>query len=299
MKNNSQMKILVTGANGFTGKFLCKELKKRKIKFTAVLRSGNDTSWMELNKIQYIFADLNNKKEFKEAINGYEILINLASLGFGIAPSVIKACEKCNIKRVIFISTTGIFTKLNPKSKKIRIEAENLIKESNLNWTIIRPTMIYGDIGDRNLIKLINLIYYFPVIPIFGRGKFLLQPIYVNDLAKAIVDIIQKKNTYFKIFNLSGKNAVSVKYLIKIVALALNKNIYIINFPSFLAIKILTITEIFGIKLPIKREQIERLLEDKNFSHEEAKKEFDYSPINIEDGINKEVKLFLKSKRLK
>ncbi len=299
MKNNSQMKILVTGANGFTGKFLCKELKKRKIKFTAVLRSGNDTSWMELNKIQYIFADLNNKKEFKEAINGYEILINLASLGFGIAPSVIKACEKCNIKRVIFISTTGIFTKLNPKSKKIRIEAENLIKESNLNWTIIRPTMIYGDIGDRNLIKLINLIYYFPVIPIFGRGKFLLQPIYVNDLAKAIVDIIQKKNTYFKIFNLSGKNPVSVKYLIKIVALALNKNIYIINFPSFLAIKILTITEIFGIKLPIKREQIERLLEDKNFSHEEAKKEFDYSPINIEDGINKEVKLFLKSKRLK
>ena len=166
---------------------------------------------MELNKFKYIFADLNNKKEFKEAINGYEILINLASLGFGIAPSVIKACEKCNIKRVIFISTTGIFTKLNPKSKKIRIEAENLIKESNLNWTIIRPTMIYGDIGDRNLIKLINLIYYFPVIPIFGRGKFLLQPIYVNDLEKAIVDIIQKKNTYFKIFKLSGKNAVSVK----------------------------------------------------------------------------------------
>ncbi len=298
MRNKFKEKIIVTGANGFTGRFLCEELKKRKLEFIAVLRNGNNTSWMDSKKIKYVFADLNNNKEFTKAIYGSEVLINLASLGFGLAPSIIKTCENCNIKRVIFISTTGIFTKLNPKSKKIRVNAEQLIKESNLNWTIIRPTMIYGDMGDRNLIKLIKLIYYFPVIPIFGSGKFLLQPVFVTDLVKAIVDILPKKNTYLKIYNLSGKNSVSVKHLIKIAAGALKKKIYIIKIPSLLVIKLLNITEFFGIKLPIKREQVERLLEDKNFSHKEARKDFDYCPIKIEDGIKKEVKIFLRSKSL-
>lgn len=85
-----------------------------------------------------------------------EVLINIASLCFGHAPNIVNVCEEMNVKRAIFVSTTGMFTKLNPDSKGIRLEVERLIKESNLDYTIIRPTMIYVTRTDRNMRRLVK-----------------------------------------------------------------------------------------------------------------------------------------------
>lgn len=98
-------------------------------------------------------------------------MINIASLGFGHAPNIINACQEMKIERAIFISTTGIFTKLNPDSKGIRLEAERLIKESELDYTIIRPTMIYGTPKDRNMWRLVKYLKRLPMLPILGNGS--------------------------------------------------------------------------------------------------------------------------------
>ena len=84
--------------------------------------------------------------------------------------------------RLRFLSSTSIYTSLNASSKKIRNNAENIIKKSSLIWSIIRPTMIYGTPKDRNMIKLITWIDKVPLIPIFGNGNSLQQPIYVKKL---------------------------------------------------------------------------------------------------------------------
>ena len=87
---------------------------------------------MKKNKIQFYFADLNNIRDLTKILKGNECLINIASIGFGSADKIVKSCENANIKRVIFISSTSIFTKLNSRSKNIRINAEKSIINSNL-----------------------------------------------------------------------------------------------------------------------------------------------------------------------
>ena len=144
--------IMVSGANGFTGRFVCNELKEKGKKFSVILRPGSDTSWMVSNDIPIYFADLNNVDQLSSVLNDCQCLINLASIGFGAADSIIKACKIVKTERVVFISSTSIFTYLNSNSKKTRIRAEESIKSSSLNWTIIRPTMIYGAPNDRNMI---------------------------------------------------------------------------------------------------------------------------------------------------
>ena len=57
---NKSKKVVLCGANGFTGRFLCKELLKRKISFLAIIRPGNDDTWMKQNSILYKYIDLNN-----------------------------------------------------------------------------------------------------------------------------------------------------------------------------------------------------------------------------------------------
>ena len=127
------------------------------------------------------------------------------------------------------------------------MEAEKLIVNSNLNWTILRPTMIFGSPKDRNMIKLINWIDKVPFIPIFGKGDNYQQPVYVKDLAWSIVEIIENENTFNEIFNLSGPEPLTFKEIIKIISFYLEKN-HLCFFCLIYFFKILLLIEFFGLK---------------------------------------------------
>ena len=284
--------VLVTGANGFTGRFVCLELSKRGIPFVALLRNKSQSSWMRERNFLCKYADINNFFELKEAMKGCDILLNVASLGFGSSKTIIKACKASFIKRAIFVSTTAIFTRLNAKSKKVRTKAENDIKNSNLDWTILRPTMIFGTPADRNIIKLIKYLDKMPFIPVFGNGRFLQQPVFVKDVAWSIVEVINNKKTYKSEFNISGKKAITFNNLIDQVSIGLSKSRLKIHIPLFAIIFIFKIAEFLKLSLPIKSEQINRLNENKNFSYSFAKQIFNYQPTSLKDAINYEIELY-------
>ena len=254
--NNQLNNIIVTGANGFTGRFVCKELLKRKIKFSVVLRPGKSYSWIQSLKINTLYADVNNISSLSEVFQGFDCLINIVSLGFGSADKIVESCENGGIQRAVFVSSTSIFTTLNPRSKKIRIMAEKTIKKSNLVWTIIRPTMIYGTPKDRNIIKLIKWIKNLPVLPIFGNGQSLQQPIHVKDVAKALLDVVFNERTFYKSYNISGKNFLTFNQVVDIISFKINKKVIKLFLPYKFCSKILQIIEGLKIKLPIKSEQI-------------------------------------------
>ena len=256
-KNLSKKLCLVTGANGFTGRFVCRELNKREIPFIALARPNSNTYWLEKRKYNIRFADINNQEQLIKAMKGCSNLINVASLGFGAAPVIIKACNNAGIKRAIFVSTTAVFTKLNAKSKNIRLKAEEKIKNSDLKYTIIRPTMIFGTLRDRNIIRLIKWVNRYPIIPVFQKGEALQQPVFVKDVALAIVNSLENKNS--------------------------------IN-------QILRVLKFLRIRISISEEQVERVIEDKYFSNEKAETLINYKPKLFEEVIEYQTKNFLENK---
>ena len=282
--------ILVTGAEGFTGKFVCMELLKRGIIFKASIKPNNSKKWFLDRNIEVLETDIYKKEQLIKSLKGCKGLINVTSIGFGAAPIIIKSCFKAKVKRVVFISSTSIFTSLNAKSKSIRLKAEQSIFNSNLNWTILRPTMIYGAKNDRNMIKLIKYIDKSLLIPIIGNGKSLQQPVFVRDLAWSIVESFQNQNTIHKEINISGGDSLTFNKVIDIIAEGLGKKIFKLYIPKFPIICLMKILENFlNLRLPIKSEQFERLNEDKNFSYTYAKKILNYSPLNFEEGIGIEI----------
>ena len=285
------MTVVVSGANGFTGRFVCLELLRRQQTFIALLRPGSDTSWMDANKISVRFADLNCTEQLAEQLNGCHALLNVASIGFGAAPSILEACRSVAVRRVVFVSTTAIFTQLNAGSKVVRKAAEAAIIASTLETTIIRPTMIYGTPDDRNMIRLIRWLDRWPVIPVFGNGRSLQQPVHVQDVAWAIVQALETSATINRQINISGASPLSYNELIRIAAEALGRSIHPIHIPAKLIVAALQVIERFGFTLPIKAEQVLRLNEDKAFSHAEAAEAFGYSPMAFEQGIRQEVAL--------
>ena len=144
------MKVLVTGATGFTGSYVIPQLLEHGMDVCCFVRSGSDLSFLPEGEIELVVGDLDNPESLEDALNGVDALVNLASLGFGHAEGIVAASEKSGIKRAIFVSTTAIFTQLNAPSKAGRLDAEKRITESDLDYTILRPTMIYGSSRDRN-----------------------------------------------------------------------------------------------------------------------------------------------------
>src|SRR5258707_936101 len=226
------MKVFVTGATGFTGSRVVLLLLKSGYEVRCLYRASSDRSSLAGLNIEWALGDVSDSQSLTSAMQGADALVNVASLGFGHADSIISAAKSAGIQRAVFISTTAIFTQLNAGSKKVRLAAELAIEMSGLKYTILRPTMIYGSSRDRNMWRLIRFMRYSSIIPIFGDGKYLQQPIFVDDVAQALVSCLSYDKTIGKSYNMAGKQAVMYNEIIDTIAKRMNKRVWKIHVPS-------------------------------------------------------------------
>ncbi|MBK9928200.1 MAG: NAD(P)H-binding protein [Anaerolineales bacterium] len=284
------MKVFVTGATGFTGSRVVPLLLKNGFDVRCLYRASSDRSPLDGLNVEWVLGDVSDTKSLTSAMQGTDALVNIASLGFGHADSIIRAAKEAGIKRAVFISTTAIFTQLNAPSKKVRVAAELAIETSGLKYTILRPTMIYGSPRDRNMWRLIKFMRLSPIVPIFGDGKYLQQPIYVDDVAAAILGCLKADMTIGKSYNIAGKHALTYNEVIDTIAKAMNKRVWKLHVPSKPVVGLLKFFEKIRIPFPIKAEQVLRLNENKDFSYAEASRDFGFTPLSFEEGINMECK---------
>lgn len=283
------MKILLTGSTGFTGGQVLPLLVKQDDTVRCFVREPERLPEKMRGLVEVVRGDFDDAASFRRACVGCDTLINVASLGFGHGPDVVASAHAAGIRRALFVSTTAIFTQLNAPSKVRRLEAEAAITGSSLNWTILRPTMIYGTERDRNICRLIRYLVRFPVLPIFGSGTYLQQPIHVDDLAKAIVAAVQSNCAGRHAYDLSGKEPITYNDLVRTVARLLGRRVRILHLPYRPIVGVLTLCERMGLRLPIKGEQISRLNEHKAFSHEAAARDFGFAPRTFAAGVAEEI----------
>ena len=292
--------ILLVGATGFTGKqtlrLLAEKIEKSPINIHCYTRKESVPELLSFIKKHHlptphiIEGTLEDTTAFTEALEKVDGLIYTASLGFDYAKDIVKCCETAKIKRAVFISSTAIFTQLNATSKEIRQAAEKRIVESKLAWTILRPTMIYGRKGDRNMERLVRYITKFMVLFIPGGGNNLQQPIFVDDVAGAVVDAYFCKKAHKKAYNISGADALTFKNVVSITAELLNKRTFAVPLPlkpvCFLVRGYEKLCALIHLKPKIKQEQLLRLNEDKAFEHSDAMADFDFAPITFKAGMS-------------
>jgi nucleoside-diphosphate-sugar epimerase len=284
------MKVFVTGGTGFTGSRVIPLLLKNGYQVRCLHRQDSDRTPLPEPEIEWVKGDLSDARSFASSMKGTDALVNIASLGFGHAGLIIRAAEEAGIQRAIFISTTAIYTQLNAKSKNTRLAAEQAIQASGLDYTILRPTMIYGSPRDRNMWRLIQSLRLLPFVPIFGDGTHLQQPIYVDDVARAVTSCLSSDRTIGKNYNIAGRHPISYNEVIDTVARQLQKRVWKVHIPPEPVVFFLQLAERMHVPFPIKAEQILRLNENKNFDYEAAKIDFGFAPMSFEDGIRLELK---------
>jgi uncharacterized protein YbjT (DUF2867 family) len=282
-------RVLVTGATGFTGSYVVPLLLREKYRVRCLVRTNSKTDVLPLNEVELVYGDLGNFESLAEGFQGMDMLVNIASLGFGHAPNIVRAAVTAGIRRSVFVSTTAVKTNLNVRSKSIRLAAEETIRQSGLAYTILRPTMIFGSSRDRNICRLVRYLNRWPLIPVFGTGEHLQQPVHVSDLALAIVLALKSETAIGKTYEISGEAPVTYNALIETTSRLLGRKVHKIHIPAGPVASALAMLERLHLPLPVKAEQIRRLNEDKAFSYEAAAKDLGYRPHSLADGLRREL----------
>ena len=206
MSANTINQIAISGAKGFVGKNLKKFLSRNKIKSISLSRD-------HFNKNQ--FPSLKNTSNFVHlaGIGSESIDQKFEKVNVEITKKVINLCKKNNIKKIIYLSGLGVSKNSCSSYFISKFNAEQLIKKSGLEYTIFRPSYIIGI--DDYLTKNISRQIKKKRILVPGSGKFLLQPISINDVCACINIALNSSKFSNKIIDLIGPKKISFQNLIK------------------------------------------------------------------------------------
>jgi len=289
------VKILITGANGHSGRIFLNKLEEEHSKLFdevhIVVRKNNLDEFIKNSKLNIIKhqGDLNDSEFVKEITQDKDIILHIA--GIQMSKVLFEKSVQNKVGWIIAIHTTGRYSKFKSASAEyIEIEDKLLELRDEINITILRPTMIYGSSRDKNMNKLIKFIDKFPIYPIFGNGKNLMQPVNAKDLARAYIQVIENSDiTKNQNYNLSGKYPEKYKHLINTVSKHLDKKTILIKLPIFISYFLVKFSRKVIPKFPLNEEQVLRMKEDKDFTHLKATEDFGYNPMAFEEGIKEEI----------
>ena len=268
------MTLLLVGGTGFLGSFVAARLAQRDLR--VLVRPTSDRASLPPN-VEVRVGDLAGSLP----LDGIDTLVYCASMGFGHVPPLVPQLEAAGVQRAVFLSTTAIFTRLPAASRAPRLEAERAVQASRLDWTILRPTMIYGTPRDRNISRLLRYLQRCPCVPVCADALW--QPVYVEDLADGVVAALDSPRATRRAYNLAGAAPLRFTELVRTAARALGRPAWLVRVPMRLAVAAARLTRV------VSPEQVWRLAEDKAFDYADAARDFGYAPRTFDDGVRLEV----------
>ena len=249
MQNNQKI-IAIFGAGGFIGKHLMRELTKLDYRIKVATRSPYLKGYLKTQgnpgQIELFETNIFDLDSIKEVLNNCNFVINLVGILYetrkqkfdavhSYFPDLLsKACSELGIEKLIHVSALGIKEKHPSKYMQSKLEGENKIRENFNGSKILRPSVIFGQ-EDKFFNTFAQIAQFSPMLPLIGGGKTKFAPIYVGDVAKAIVRALEINNSESEIYELGGPKEYSFKELMKILLTEIKKKRFLVSIPWELA----------------------------------------------------------------
>ncbi len=235
------MNIFLAGASGFVGSRVLEDLVNAGHDVVALVHSNHSFDEIARSnpKAHVVMGDVANADAMLRAMpGGMDAIVYLPGLlrelpGKGITfrsvhvdgvRNVLAAAKRSGTKRWIQMSALGVNANGSTEYYRTKWEAEAFVKASGFDWTILRPSLIFDDRPRRehNFVQEIaNAIRMAPFVPILGDGRFLFQPVSVDDVSQTILQSLTKPTTIGNIYEIGGPAKISYRELVLLIARAM------------------------------------------------------------------------------
>lgn len=314
-------KVLVTGATGFTGGYLCRRLIAQGYSVKGLALPEMDIRELEKTGVEVVVGDLCKKETLIPAVENVDYVYHIAAvyreqniprkLFFDVnvegTKNLLEAAQEAGVKRFIHCSTVGVQgeikeapateeTSYNPgdyyQESKMQGEllALDFFRKQKLPGVIFRPVGIYGP-GDDRFKKLFRYIAQ-GKFRMFGSGKILYHLTYIDDLIDGILLVGETPGIEGEIFTLAGKRYTTLNELVQTIAdvleVPLSKQHYPV-WPVWLAGAICEFVCLpFRIQPPIYRRRVDFFMKDRAFDIGKAKRMLDFTPkVDLKTGLSR------------
>ena len=284
--------IAVIGATGFTGRRvvvqLCRLYPDEEL--VAVVRSGGRRDLLANPQVSFRSAELAEPGTLRRAFRGARLVVSAISPALGHTSKLVAAISAAKPEQVIFFSTISVFSTLKTHIREVATEAEGVVADSGLPATILRPTMVYGRPGDRNIERLLPT-----PVALHARSRPWCRPPATCTCRRSGNRRgagTRNKGTIGRSYNLPGPRPMPFIELIGKAAIAVGRRRPIfVHVPLLFAHPMVRLWSATGLRPRIRADQLLRLRENKQVDPDLAMQDFGYSPREFDHGVAEEAAL--------
>jgi NADH dehydrogenase len=288
--------ILVTGGTGFVGGHLIKRLRKDGIPVRAVVRNPAKAKALKDLGVEVVPGDISDKASLDAAAAGVERVVHLVGIiqegpGFtfqGVhvegTRNILAAAKKAGVRHFFFQSALGTRSGAKSQYHKTKWEAEELVRQSGIPYTILRPSLIYGA-GDQFTIRLSEMMKLAPVLPVIGPGKSKIQPIYIDDVAACVAKAVSGDAFLNKILEIGGPEQLTYEEVTLAIAGAMGIKRPMLHMPLLFIKSAARVLEMVLPKPPVTTDQLIMLQEDNVCGMEDIRRKFGVEPVRFKEGL--------------
>ena len=288
--------IFVTGASGFVGSSVLSALAAKGYEVHALASRRSATSD---GRVKTFKGDLLDPAVLDAGMRDCGAVIHLVGIimekpAVGLTferihhqgtVAVVDAAKRNGVRRFVHMSALGVRPNAVSEYHKTKFRAEEYLRASGLDWTIFRPSMIHGPRGDFMKMEAMWArgkapppLFFQPFMPYFGGKKAgLLQPVYVEDVARAMVESLEKPETIGKMYSLGGPDQITWPQLHETVAEAVVGHRRMVAAIPLWAAKLLVSIGVAPL-LGFNRDQLIMSQEDNTCDMSEFEKDFGWKP---------------------
>jgi NADH dehydrogenase len=240
------MRVLVTGGTGFIGRYLCDELRERGHDVTALARSPDASDLPE--GVTTVEGDVTDRDSLDEPFEDQEVVVNLVALSplfqpeggeghesvhLGGTRNVVDAAEAHDVERLVQMSALGADSNGSTAYIRAKGRAEEVVRNSGLDWVIFRPSVVFGDGGE--FVPFTKKLTPPYVAPLPGGGRTRFQPIYVEDLVGMLADAVEGEEHVGRVYEVGGPEVVTLAEVAKLAHRADGRSVTVVPVPMALA----------------------------------------------------------------
>lgn len=218
-------KILLLGGTGFVGRHVCEKLARLQCRVTVVTRRQDRARHLQmLPLVDVVEADPHDSSSLAPLLAGHDAVVNLVAILHGsqaafdkahvqLPLELARACEASGLRRIVHISALGASPGSPSMYQRSKARGEAVMLSTGLDVTVLRPSVIFGA-EDKFLNTFARLQRVFPVIPLAAAdARF--QPVWVEDVADAIVHCLRDADTVGQIYEVCGPEVFTLRQLVK------------------------------------------------------------------------------------
>lgn len=306
MRNDRGVKVFVTGGTGFVGQAILRELHAAGYSMRLLVRDPESprlTALRSMFPLETHRGDVLDAPTLAGALGGVDAVIHLVGIISEIGnatfdnvhrrgtENVVRTAQEAGIRRLVHMSALGARPNAVSRYHQSKWAAEEFVRRSGLDWTIFRPSIIYG-LGDGFVNLFARIARRSPVVPVMGAGQSRFQPVPVEAVALCFVKAIAEPRAVGQTYDLCGAEVVTLDQIVGLILEVTRRRRLKVRVPLWMArAQAATLEFLFPALLrkapPLNRDQLVMLQEDNVGNAKPAVDVFGLRPVPFREGIGK------------